>query len=49
MSGTGLLADLLEKRFDIACKRIGFNAGRETDFDTTLFAVPDDGQQGRLF
>jgi len=49
MSGTGLLADLLEKRFDIACKRIGFNAGRETDFDTTLFAVPDDGQQFRLF
>jgi DNA repair photolyase len=49
MSGTGLLADLLEKRFEIACKRIGFNAGRETDFDTRLFAVPDDGQQFRLF
>jgi DNA repair photolyase len=49
MSGTGLLADLLEKRFDIACKRIGFNAGRESGFDTTLFAVPDDGQQFQLF
>ena len=49
MSGTGLLADLLEKRFDIACKRIGFNAEREGSFDTSLFAVPGDGQQFRLF
>ena len=49
MSGTGLLADLLEKRFDIVCKRIGFNAERERSFDTSLFAVPDDGRQFPLF
>jgi hypothetical protein len=49
MSGTGLLADLLEKRFDIACRRIGFNSERENALDTTLFAVPDDAQQFRLF
>jgi DNA repair photolyase len=49
MSGTGLLADLLEKRFGIACKRIGLNATRERSLNTTLFAVPDDGQQFRLF
>jgi DNA repair photolyase len=49
MSGTGLLADLLEKRFEIACKRIGLNSERESALDTTLFAVPDDGQQFSLF
>jgi DNA repair photolyase len=49
MSGTGLLADLLEKRFDIACRRIGFNTEREGSLETALFAVPDDGQQFRLF
>src|SRR5918993_373770 len=45
MVGSGLLAELLEKRFDIACKRIGFNAERGRDLDTTLFAVPGKAQQ----
>jgi DNA repair photolyase len=49
MSGTGLLADLLEKRFEIACGRIGFNRERESGLNTTLFASPDDEQQFRLF
>jgi DNA repair photolyase len=49
MVGTGLLAELLEKRFDIACKRLGFNARRSDALDTTLFAVPGDPSQLSLF
>ena len=41
MSGTGELAVLLEKRFDIACKRIGFNDGeRFSGLDTARFRPP---------
>ena len=48
--GTGLLAELLEKRFDIACKRLGFNSERRRDaLDKTLFAVPQDKSQLSLF
>ncbi|HYC47401.1 MAG TPA: PA0069 family radical SAM protein [Burkholderiales bacterium] len=49
MSGTGLLADLLEKRFEIACKRIGFNRRGDRELDTTLFRVPGGAQQMTLF
>jgi DNA repair photolyase len=49
MVGTGELAGLLEKRFDIACKRIGFNNERGRDLDTTLFKVPGDATQMPLF
>jgi DNA repair photolyase len=49
MVGSGLLAELLEKRFDIACKRIGFNTESGRDLDTTLFAVPGKAQQLPLF
>jgi DNA repair photolyase len=49
MVGSGLLAELLEKRFDIACKRIGFNAERGRDLDTALFNVPGKAQQLPLF
>ncbi|HYC46449.1 MAG TPA: radical SAM protein, partial [Burkholderiales bacterium] len=49
MSGTGELATLLEKRFDIASRRIGFSTQRRRDLDTTLFRVPDTGPQMALF
>jgi DNA repair photolyase len=49
MTGKGLLADLLEKRFAIACKRIGFNTERDRALDTTLFAAPPDRNQLSLF
>ena len=49
MRGTGEFADLLRKRFDIACTRLGFNARRSRDLDTTLFRVPGDSPQMPLF
>jgi len=30
MRGTGLLADLIERRFSVACKRLGLNTGLES-------------------
>jgi DNA repair photolyase len=49
MVGSGQLAELLEKRFDIACKRIGFNTDRDRALDTTIFAVPREDKQLPLF
>ena len=52
MRGEGVFAALIEKRFTIACKRFGFDRGREhTGLDTTRFRPPcgDDGRQGELF
>jgi DNA repair photolyase len=49
MTGTGELATLLEKRFAIACRRIGFNTARRRELDTTLFRAPDTGPQMSLF
>jgi DNA repair photolyase len=50
MSGTGELAALLSKRFDIACRRLGFDRGdRYFEIDTTRFAVPGRAQQMTLF
>lgn len=50
MSGTGELAELLERRFDVACRRLGFNRGsRYVTLDTTKFAAPGDGRQMDLF
>jgi len=50
MSGTGELAELLERRFDVACHRLGFNHGsRYVTLDTTKFAAPGDGRQMNLF
>jgi len=34
--GTGEYADLLRRRFDVACRRLGFNQGRP-DLDVSLF------------
>ena len=55
MRGGGEFAALLEKRFAIACRRLGFDRGREhAGLDTTRFRAPspprrDDGAQGDLF
>jgi DNA repair photolyase len=49
MVGSGLFAELLEKRFDIACKRFGFNATRGRHLDKTLFRVPGRPDQMPLF
>jgi DNA repair photolyase len=49
MTGKGNLAELLEQRFAIACKRIGFNARRDRALDTKLFAVPQNRSQLSLF
>jgi DNA repair photolyase len=50
MRGTGELADLLAQRFEIACKRVGFDRGsRYFTLDTTRFAMPGQAQQMSLF
>ena len=43
MKGTGVFAELLAKRFDVACKCLGLNAARavEGTFDTGLFQPPE--------
>jgi DNA repair photolyase len=47
MSGTGLIADLLNKRFHNACGRLGLNRERRgADVNTSLFRVP--GTPGQL-
>ena len=46
-TGTGLLADLLHKRFENACQRLRLNVARRgTDVDTSLFKRP--GALGQL-
>ena len=50
MTGSGELAELLEQRFTIACRRHGFNIGRgNAALDTTQFRVPGAGRQMALF
>ena len=55
MRGGGAFAALLEKRFTLACSRLGLNRGREhAGLDTSRFRPPspprrDDGRQGNLF
>jgi len=53
MRGDGEFAALLEKRFIIACRRLGLNRGREqTGLDTTRFRPParaNDARQRSLF
>jgi DNA repair photolyase len=53
MSGTGNYAELMEKRFDIACRRFGLNAhgaGRKhPELDCSLFRAPVSGGQLALF
>ena len=53
MTGTGNYADLIEKRFDIACRRFGLNghgAGRNPpELDCSRFRPPSRGGQIALF
>src|SRR3954462_3202980 len=53
MTGTGNFAELIEKRFDIACRRFGLNghgAGRRpAELDCSRFAPPARGGQLQLF
>jgi DNA repair photolyase len=53
MTGTGNYADLIDKRFDIACRRFGLNghgAGRNpAELDCSLFRPPSRGGQMVLF
>src|SRR5881397_3400987 len=48
MKGEGQFAELLAKRFEIACKRLGLNAGGRKRLDTTKFRRPHPSQ-GKLF
>jgi len=48
MKGEGQFAELLRKRFDIACRRLGLNAGERNRLDTSKFRRPE-RQQGTLF
>jgi DNA repair photolyase len=51
MRGRGIFAELIEKRFATACRRLGVARGREqSDLDTTRFRPPRiDTRQGDLF
>ena len=53
MTGTGNYAGLIEKRFDIACRRFGLNghgAGRKRpELDCSIFKPPSTGGQLALF
>jgi len=40
MRGQGQFADLIDRRFDLACKRLGLNEGRSIALDTTRFRPP---------
>lgn len=40
MTGTGVFADLLRMRFQLACKKTGLDIGRMTALRTDLFAPP---------
>ena len=49
LKGTGAHAELLARRFDLACRKNGVN-GNRWDLDTSLFRKPErDGRQGALF
>jgi len=48
MKGTGLFAELIAKRFRLACARHGLNLVRQP-LTTALFAVPDTSGQASLF
>jgi DNA repair photolyase len=50
MRGQGVFADLLRRRFSVACRKHGFGWARDQQLDTTLFAPPrKPSPQGELF
>jgi len=48
MSGTGAVAELIEKRFAVACQRFGLNRTKQL-LDQTRFRPPKDDRQQSLF
>jgi DNA repair photolyase len=40
MRGTGPFAELLRNRFSLACRRLGLNASKRDELNTTLFRAP---------
>jgi hypothetical protein len=50
MRGQGVFADLIRRRFDVACRKHGFGRARELQLDTTKFVPPrKPSPQGQLF
>jgi DNA repair photolyase len=49
MHGQGIYADLIRKRFRLACARLGLNAQRDAPLDTTRFRPPRQDGQLALF
>jgi DNA repair photolyase len=50
MRGTGVYAELIEKRFALACKRFGLARDRTAALDTSRFRPPRaNAAQGELF
>jgi DNA repair photolyase len=49
MTGTGNYAELMEKRFDIACRRYGLNVRERPDLDCSRFRPPSPAGQLKLF
>ena len=49
MTGTGNYAELMQKRFEIACRRYGLNLREDPDLDCTLFRPPSPAGQLKLF
>jgi len=50
MRGQGVFAELLRKRFELACRRHGFGRARELSLDTVRFVPPRKASpQGELF
>ena len=48
MRGEGAFADLIAKRFELACRRLGLNADRTLRLDTTRFRPPGRAANGQL-
>jgi DNA repair photolyase len=49
MEGRGEFADLIDKRFALACNRLGLNVERDPPLDTSRFRPPADERQLALF
>ena len=49
MRGTGLFAELMAKRFELVCARLGLNADCNARLDTSRFQPPRSGPQLLLF
>jgi DNA repair photolyase len=49
MRGSGFIAEMIAKRFQLACDRLGYNRDRDLKLDTSLFHVPSRSGQMSLF